>query len=445
MVHTRTGEKRMRSVSVFSIDFVLIVASLCLMVIGILFIFSSGVTSTGVVVSNEYQKQIIWVLTGMVLLFFFALLDYNRLNDSALYVYIGGILLLIFTLLFGKVVYGAKSWLGIWIFGIQPSEFTKITTIIFLASYLAKAGKRIEELPCFIGAFIIILIPMFFILLQPDFGTAIVYIPVFMIMTFMAGTKLRYLFFIILTGGVLVLFTMITAWETYLSSKGTHFFSLFSDIHFAKYAIAALVVIAILSLVGYFSLKKAYYYWIFFLDIIVIIALVGSLVFWNALKDYQIMRLVVFLDPAIDPRGAGWHIIQSITAVGSGGFTGKGLLKGTQSQYRFLPKQSTDFIFSIIAEEWGFIGGIVVFSLFLVIIIRSLMIMSYAKNNFATYVIAGIIGMFFFHFLVNVGMTLGIMPITGIPLFFLSYGGSSLWTAVTGIGIILSVYNRRYR
>jgi rod shape determining protein RodA len=164
----------------------------------------------------------------------------------------------------------------------------------------------------------------------------------------------------------------------------------------------------------------------------------------RVLKPYQIMRFIVFLDPQVDPQGAGWNLLQSVTAVGSGGLAGKGFLKGTQSHYQFLPQQSTDFIFSILAEEWGFLGGLLVFGLFLVILLRGVRIMYIARDDFGMHVAAGVVGMIFFHVVINIGMAMGIMPITGIPLFFLSYGGSSLWTALIGVGLLLDIYFRRY-
>ena len=162
------------------------------------------------------------------------------------------------------------------------------------------------------------------------------------------------------------------------------------------------------------------------------------------LKDYQIMRLVVFLDPDVDPQGAGWNILQSLTAIGSGGLFGKGFLKGTQSHYHYLPQQSNDFIFSIIAEEIGFFGSMVVFLCFFIILIRGFIIAYSSKDSFGSYICFGIIAMFFFHFVVNIGMAMGIMPITGIPLLFLSYGGSSLWTSMMAAGILINIYYRRY-
>ena len=206
-----------------------------------------------------------------------------------------------------------------------------------------------------------------------------------------------------------------------------------------------LFVLVTLSSIGHFALHQRYFYWLFYVSTILSTSYIGSLALRQVLKDYQIKRLIVFLDPGIDPQGAGWNVIQSVTAVGSGGWFGKGWLHGTQSHYRFLPQQSTDFIFSIIAEEWGFFGSLLVFMLFGVILIRGFVIMLNARDRFAALVCSGIIGMFGFHILVNIGMAMGIMPITGIPLFFLSYGGSSLWTALIGIGLLLNIHIRRYR
>jgi rod shape determining protein RodA len=176
-----------------------------------------------------------------------------------------------------------------------------------------------------------------------------------------------------------------------------------------------------------------------------LLALPVAYVARRVLQEYQIMRLIVFIDPYVDPRGAGWNIIQSVTAVGYGGLFGKGYLQGTQSHYQYLPQQSTDFIFSILAEEWGFVGVVVVILLFMIIIFRGIYIMASARDRFASIVSAGLVGLFFFHFMVNVGMAVGIMPITGIPLYLLSYGGSSLWTALLGVGMLMSIYQHRYQ
>jgi rod shape determining protein RodA len=179
--------------------------------------------------------------------------------------------------------------------------------------------------------------------------------------------------------------------------------------------------------------------------LIFIIGLGGAYAARRVLQEYQIMRLIVFMDPYVDPRGAGWNIIQSVTAVGSGGAFGKGFLQGTHSHYQYLPQQSTDFIFSILAEEWGFLGGVTIFALFILILGRGVYILAQAKDRFAASLAAGVVSMFFFHFVINVGMAIGVMPITGIPLFFLSYGGSSLWTGMMGVGVLMSIYTHRYK
>jgi rod shape determining protein RodA len=150
------------------------------------------------------------------------------------------------------------------------------------------------------------------------------------------------------------------------------------------------------------------------------------------------------LDPYIDPRAAGWHIIQSLTAIGSGGLTGKGFLQGTQSHYQYLPTQSTDFIFSIISEEAGFLGGVLIYALYLFMMIKLLLSMRNMKSVFSNVFVAGVFGLIFFHFAINTGMVMGLMPITGIPLFFLSYGGSSLWTICIGLGLCLGIIARKY-
>jgi rod shape determining protein RodA len=209
--------------------------------------------------------------------------------------------------------------------------------------------------------------------------------------------------------------------------------------------IGSSTIVLLLSAWGWFSFKKKYYFWIAYLALLVSGSLTAASLAQKALKEYQIMRLIVFLNPSIDPRGSGWNILQSITAIGSGGVLGKGFLQGTQSHYRYLPQQSTDFIFSIIAEEWGFIGGFLVFTLYYVLLRRCSNLLKTAKDSYSSYIVAGIMGMIFFHFMINTGMAMGIMPVTGIPLFFLSYGGASLWVIMIAIGLLLGISARRFR
>ncbi|MDR1257096.1 MAG: rod shape-determining protein RodA, partial [Spirochaetaceae bacterium] len=251
--------------------------------------------------------------------------------------------------------------------------------------------------------------------------------------------------FLLATIALASLIMALPLWQANVLGNTVRLMSLLSNKHFIIIAIAALFIIFLLALAGFKRYKREYFYWIAYGAIIMILSLGISYAGQKVLKPYQIMRLIVFLDPQIDPRGSGWNIIQSVTAIGSGGILGKGYLQGTQSHYRFLPQQSTDFIFSIYSEEWGFLGGMMVFLLFLLIILRMVRIMKTTSDLFGRYIVAGIAGMYIFHFLINVGMTMGVMPITGIPLLFMSYGGSALITAMAGIGLALSVYIRRFQ
>jgi rod shape determining protein RodA len=291
----------------------------------------------------------------------------------------------------------------------------------------------------------IVFAPMLIILLQPDFGTSLVFVAILISMTFIAGISSRYIIFLITTIALAGFLVVLPLWQTHILGKTIPFLLMLSNKKFIIIAVGALSIIFFMALSGYIRYKKTYFYWIGYVAIIMILAFAISYAGQKVLKPYQIMRLIVFLDANIDPRGSGWNIIQSITAIGSGGILGKGYLQGTQSHYQFLPQQSTDFIFSIYSEEWGFIGGAIVFLLFFLISMRLIKIMKTTSDPFGCYIVAGIAGMYIFHFLVNVGMTMGIMPITGIPLLFMSYGGSALITAMIGIGLALSVHIRRFQ
>jgi rod shape determining protein RodA len=425
------------------IDFSLFFAAIILTVFGILFIYSSGITSTGILVSNEYIRQIVWAISGIMVALFLAMINYRRLYDLSIYFYLGALILLMYTCLFGRLVNGARAWIGIGSFGIQPSEFAKITTILFLARYLESSRRNKNHLIRFVLSCIIVFIPMVIILLQPDFGTSLVFIPILLGMTFIAGISFRYIIFLsacIIFAGI---FMVLPHW--YILRGTMPFLSILMNVRFVAVCVAALFLVMVISFIGFRLYKKQYFFWIIYGSAIVAFSLGVSFVSHKVLKDYQIMRLIVFLDPNVDPRGAGWNIIQSITAIGSGGLWGKGYLQGTQSHYRFLPQQSTDFIFSIFTEDWGLLGGILVFALFLLICLRFIKIMRTTSDFFGSFIVAGLSAMYIFHFLINVGMTMGIMPITGIPLLFMSYGGTALISAMIGIGLALSIYIRRYQ
>jgi rod shape determining protein RodA len=434
----------MRLRDILEIDYFLLLATVVLSVFGILFIYSSGVTSSGVLVSREYIRQIIWATSGIVIALGLAMVDYRRIRDLAFYLYLGTLALLVYTCLFGKLVNGARAWIGVGSFGIQPSEFAKITTILFLARYLDDTRRSPQTFSRFILSCVIVFIPMGIILIQPDFGTSLVFIPILITMTFIAGVSMRYIFFLVACISITGILMVLPLWQRYIMHNTLPSLVILANPRFILSVMVALGIIAVIALFGFFRYKKNYFFWILYSSMVVILSLGMSFVARKVLKDYQIMRLIVFLDPEVEPQGAGWNIIQSITAIGSGGLVGKGYLQGTQSHYRFLPQQSTDFIFSIFTEEWGFLGGVLVFALFLLICLRLVRIMKITTDSFGAYIAAGLSGVYIFHFLINVGMTMGIMPITGKPLLFMSYGGSSVLSAMAGIGLALSIYVRRY-
>lgn len=435
----------MKIKSLLNIDLGVFLSMLGLMIIGVLFIYSSGITSTGIKISNEYIYQIVWIISGLILFFIVMFSDYLIFRQWSLYIYAGSLFLLLLTLLFGREVNGSKSWLGFFGFGIQPSEFTKIATILFLSDYLVKRKKSIRTLSTFIVAMIIGFLPLLLIIAQPDMGTSLVYIPIFLAISFMAGVKKRYLIFLLLSGLLMILLGMLPSWQKYIIKEDISFVKILVNNDLFTILAGSLGIVVVLSIIGYIYSRRHYFYWILYSSFLLIAGLFGSLGVRTFLKEYQLMRLIVFLDPSVDPRGTGWNIIQSLIAVGSGGLTGKGFLKGTQSHYRFLPEQSTDFIFSIISEELGYIGSVLVLTLFAIILIRGLILILNSKDSYGLYLGTGIIMMIFFHVIINIGMAIGIMPITGIPLLFVSYGGSSLWTALISVGLLQNIYLRRYR
>lgn len=427
-----------------NLDYPLLAAAVALVAIGILSVFSAGVNSDGIVVSREYVKQLVFGLSGLVFVLGLALVDYKRIKDLAMPAFILILLLLVYTRIFGRVVNGARSWLGLGDFGVQPSEFAKIAFILFLARYLEESEHESGFRRLLVSA-VIMLAPMGVILSQPDFGTSLVFFPILVFMLFVAGLDRRYILFIAASAFLTFFLTVLPLWERNVLDAPTPFLFVLYTPPYAFIVLGALALLLGISLWGWLSYKRRYYFWILYGSMIGSGSLAASLLAHRVLKDYQIMRLIVFLDPSIDPRGSGWNILQSITAIGSGGFLGRGYLQGPQSHNRYIPQQSTDFIFSIIAEEWGFLGGLLVFGLFFLLLYRCVSLMRSARDRYALYVSAGLFGMFFFHFMINAGMAMGIMPITGIPLFFLSYGGSSLWTALVGVGILLGISARRYR
>jgi rod shape determining protein RodA len=339
------------------------------------------------------QLQALWIFSGLILAGFIAFIDYQKLRRFSKWIYAANLVLLLAVLFVGSEAKGATRWIAITSsFSIQPSEFAKIFIIITLADFLAKRERNINRIRDFIAPSLYVFLPMVLICLQPDLGTALVFGAIFMGMMFVAGANPRKL------GALFLGICMIVGLALWL--------------HFAT------------------NLPS----WLHFAQGIPL-----------PLKDYQLKRLTVFINPASDISGDGFHIIQSIWAIGSGGLWGKGYRMGTQGQLNFLPEHHTDFIFSVAGEEFGFIGTISILFFFFIFILRSIRIAAKARDIYGTLIAAGIISMFTFHILVNVGMTSGIMPVTGIPLPLISYGGNNMLSNMLAIGLLLSINLRRRR
>lgn len=426
------------------IDYYMAFISIALIAAGIASIASAGVDAEGNRFSNEFLKQTIWAATGVLLSLIAMSLDISRLKDYTAVAYILVMLVLVYTLAGGKVVNGARAWIGLGEYGIQPSEFAKLATILFLARYL-DASDHDSDFVRLVKASLIAGVPILLILAQPDFGSALAFFPILIFMLYAAKLNKRFIVFIILTILTTFVFLILPLSGKFFFQQGNFVAVLLSKKGFLAIAISFMALVLALSAAGWLKYKKAAYFWICYLFSILDISAFLAFAAGKVLKEYQIMRLMVFLNPQVDPQGAGWNIIQSVTAVGSGGLAGRGYLQGTQSHARFIPQQSTDFIFSIIAEEWGFIGSLVLIGLYAAFFFRIIGLMDTTKDRYSSLVCSGIFGLFFFHFMINVGMAIGIMPITGIPLYFISYGGSSLWAAMMAVGFMLGISARRYR
>ena len=431
-----------------SFDIAIFIAVGVLIALSVTFIYSSDINSDGVLVSRKYIKQIVFAAVGIIVMFMTALYDYRRTSRYCTYLFTFLVAILLLTKFAGLNINNANSWLAIGprknpIFTVQPSEFCKIFYIIFLAWYLERSRNKAPLLR-FAVSFLIMMVPLGLILIQPDLGTASVYVPIMLVMAFMADIPAKYILTFICFGVLTVVFMVLPVWETDIVKKSIPMVHVLSNFRMRLIVILASAAIVVIGIFGtiYFQESKVFF-WIAVVFGVIMTALVCSYLGQFVLKEYQISRLIIFLDPYVDPRGRGYNVIQSKLAIGSGMMTGKGFLQGSMSHLQFLPERSTDFIFSIYSEEMGFIGCMCIFLCYFVILIRNLFVIRATQNYYGMLIASGILGMMFFHFIVNVGMVMGIMPITGIPLIFMSYGGSSMWTGMICMGLLMSINNRK--
>lgn len=327
-----------------------------------------------------FKKQIVFVVMGLLLAFFMLRFDYTEIQKYGRYLYGAALLILVIVLIFGTEVRGTTGWIGIGSLPpVQPAEFTKVLLILTFAEFLSRRRGELDTFRQMLPCFLYMGLPFLLIMAQPDLGTALVYIVITVAMMYMAGANPR-----LLSG-----------------------------------LIAGLLLLTALLLLLHFQFGL-----------------------WLPLDNYQIKRLTVFVNPYQDGqggRGAGWNTIQSLIAIGAGGLKGTGLYQGTQVQLNFLPERHTDFIFAVIGEELGFIGAAVLIILYGFLLVRALIIAAEARDLDGTLIVVGISAMWLFHIFENIGMCIGLMPVTGIPLPFVSYGGSSLLSNMIAVGLVLGI------
>ncbi|MEO9965853.1 MAG: rod shape-determining protein RodA [Reichenbachiella sp.] len=365
-------------------------------------------------------KQLIWIGTAMIIIVAIMSLDFKFYDYSAYIIYGVVLVLLIAVLTTGTIVAGSKSWFQIGSFRLQPAEFAKFATALTLAKYLGDIHVKFEQVKTQLIALAIFGVPMLLVLMQGDAGSAMVF-GSFVIVLFREGISPIYF---ILGIGFIILFIL-----TLLVSKTVIFI--------------ITIIICVIAIGVSFKHPKR----------IIATIVLGAMVFatvisvdflmTNVLKPHQRSRVISLVNPDADPLGAGWNVTQSKIAIGSGGFFGKGFLEGTQTKFDFVPEQSTDFIFCTIGEEQGWMGSLVLVALFVALLIRISVIAERQKSKFARIYGYGVLSVFFFHFAVNIAMTIGFFPVIGIPLPFFSYGGSSLWSFTILLFILIKLDSHR--
>jgi len=399
-------------------DWILLVTILGVCAIGVIVIFSSNYSKNNKDV--DFLRQLLILIPSFVGLLITIFYNYNNLKKIIIPLYITNLILLLYVLIAGHTALGSQRWINIGGMTFQPSEVAKLVLIITLAFILSK--KPVQRFTDLWLVAAVTLPPILLIFKQPDLGTSLVFVAIVLGMLMCANVS-----WIIIMALISPLISMlfysisIYVWIAYLLFFGITIFILYKNQQKVNISLRWHFVKGI----GVF--------------IVNILAGPASWLIWNLMKDYQRTRILIFLNPESDPLGSGYHIIQSKIAVGSGGFFGKGLLHGTQTQLNFIPVQHTDFIFSVIGEEFGFIGGLVLLTLYLIIIWRIINIAIKSNDSFGGLIAMGIGTMLLFHVFINLGMAIGIMPVVGIPLPFVSYGGTSLLTNFIAIGILESI------
>jgi len=419
--------------------------------------------------SQRYGKQFIWILAAILMAVFVVIIDTRFYLFFAWFIYALLIFLLILVLVIGKEVNGARSWFEFGPVSLQPSEFAKFATALALAGYLTNHKQELARLKIMIPAIAIILLPALLTAIQPDMGTTIVFFSFFIVLfregmspyIFVSGLLMLVLFFLTLIIDnlylevALVILAFLLTWfatkKMKLCLTGLGIFILISGIlfladHFVFKSLGNELIILISLVLSGITFSYHIYSRKAFGVLVIYLFLLGSVLyinmvdfaFNNILKPHQRERVEIMLGFKSDPHGTGYNLNQSLISIGSGGFSGKGYLQGTQTKFKFVPAQSTDFIFCTVGEEWGFLGSCAVVGLYLFFLLRLLLLAERQRSTFSRIYGYGVLSIFFIHFFINIGMATGLVPVIGIPLPFFSYGGSSLW----GFTILLFIFLR---
>ena len=393
------------------IDFIIWIVPLFLVHLSCFLIAS---TQRNLGITDWYQHAIIAYI-GCLIVYFLAQLPLKDFRKYIIPIYFFTILILLYVNLSGTSALGAKRWLSFAGLYIQPSEFAKISLILILASLLDR--KRFSDLSDLIKPLLVSFFPWILVFIQPDLGTSLVFGAILLGMLYWSGMPYEWAF--------IILATLFTGLLAYLYQFGLFIW---------------IPLIGFLSYKSLPNLKKSLTLIIVFFHLL--IAKITPWFWENVLRDYQRDRLIIFLDPSQDPLGGGYHMLQSKIGIGSGGLIGTGLMQGQLTKLKFIPEQHTDFIFSALGEETGFLGTFLVVLLFFILIFRLIKIAIDARTDFESLVVIGIASMFIFQIMVNIFMTIGLGPVTGIPLPFMSYGRTALFVNFTSLGFCLSVSRR---
>jgi len=396
------------------IDFKIVIPLVGLLIMSVLSIYSATKLPGQFFI---FVKHILWILPEILRRGIIPDIVTDQTSAHDTLNYFLSLSLLVLVIFMGKKVSGSASWLQIGKFQFQPSEFAKLATILILANFLSRKNVRSDSPITLIVAGILTFIPLFLTILQPDLGTAVVFGAIFLGIMFWFEIPVFWLLLL-----VAPIFLIVAS-----------FFSL-----------KVFILVSILITVLFLLMRKPFVLTLMIIAMNLIIGLASEHIYHKILKPHQQKRISSFLNPLSDPLGAGYNVIQSKIAIGSGGLVGKGFMKGTQTQLRFIPAQWTDFIFCVPAEEFGFIGSVIILLLYLILLWRVINLASTIRQKFASLVAIGIFSTWAFHIVVNIGMTLGLFPVIGIWLPFLSYGGSAMWINMAMVGLLLNFYaNRR--